>query len=135
MLNSQGMAHLVADVIAQLPAPGFILAVVTILSVIFYATTFDSAAYVLASICTTDLPGDREPARLNRVTWAVGLGLVATGLMVAGGLDTVKAMTVVTSVSALPVLAMMCYSMYRWMKVDFPQLPEKPVYIIESKPA
>ena len=81
---------------------------------------------------TIDLPGDQEPGRLNRVAWAVGLGMVAVGLMVAGGLDTVKAMTVVTSVSALPVLAMMCYTLYRWLQRDFPQLAQKPVYTLDS---
>jgi BCCT family betaine/carnitine transporter len=61
------MATLVAVVISHLPSPKFILAMVTILTVIFYATTFDSAAYVLASICTKDLPGDQEPGRMTRV--------------------------------------------------------------------
>ena len=133
ILNTRGTATLVAVIISQLPAPTFILTVVTILSVIFYATTFDSAAYVLASICTKDLPGDQEPGRLNRVAWAVGLGLVATGLMVAGGLETTKSMTVVTSLSALPVLFMMCYTLYRWLQQDFPGLANKAVHTLESR--
>jgi len=131
ILNSEGMATLVAVVISQLPWPTFILTIVTVLSVIFYATTFDSAAYVLASICTKDLPGDQEPGRINRVIWAIGLGLVATGLMVAGGLDTIKSMTVVTSMSALPVLFMMCYTLYRWLQQDFPGLAKPKVYTLE----
>ena len=131
IINDRGMAPLVADVIAMLPSPTFILTVVTVLSVIFYATTFDSAAYVLASICTKNLPGDREPGKLNRVAWACGLGLVAAGLMVAGGIETVKSITVVTSLSAIPVLFMMCYTLYKWMKSDFPQLNKKPVYTLD----
>jgi BCCT family betaine/carnitine transporter len=67
------------------------------LSVIFYATTFDSAAYTLASICTHDLPSDQEPAAINRVAWAMGLGVMAIGLMVAGGIETIKAMSVVSA--------------------------------------
>ena len=133
LLNTRGMATLVAVVISQLPSPTFILTVVTILSVIFYATTFDSAAYVLASICTKDLPGDQEPGRINRVSWAVGLGLIAASLMVAGGLETVKAMTVVTSLSALPVLFMMCYTLYRWLQQDFPNLAQQTVHTLESR--
>jgi BCCT family betaine/carnitine transporter len=126
LLNARGMATLVAVVIGHLPAPTFVLAVVTILTIIFYATTFDSAAYVLASICTKDLPGDEEPGRINRVAWAIGLALIATSLLIAGGLETVKSLTVVTSLSALPVLFMMCYTLYRWLHHDFPALA-KPV--------
>ncbi len=132
IINNQGMSTLVATVISQLPWPKFILTVVTVLSIIFYATTFDSAAYVLASICTKDLPGDQEPGRINRVAWAAGLGLVASGLMVAGGMETVKSMTVVTSLSALPVLFMMCYTLFRWLKIDFPHLSEKVVHTLKA---
>jgi len=132
LLNAKGMATLVAVVIGQLPSPTFILAVVTTLSVIFYATTFDSAAYVLASICTKDIPGDQEPGRISRVAWAVGLGLIGAGLMVAGGLETVRSLTVVTSLSALPILFMMCYTLYRWLRQDFPNLAKKAVHTLES---
>lgn len=128
LLNAEGMATLVAVVIGHLPSPTFILAVVTILTVVFYATTFDSAAYVLASICTKDLPGDEEPGRISRAAWAVGLALLATSLMIAGGLETVKSLTLVTSLSALPVLIMMCYTLYRWLQRDFPGLAKQVVH-------
>ena len=128
-----GMSTLVAEVIAQLPSPTFMLVIVTVLSVIFYATTFDSAAYVLAGICTKDLPGDQEPDKFNRLLWAACLGLVATGLMVAKGLDTVKSMTVVTSVSAVPVLLMMCYTLYKWLQRDFPKLAKRKVHTLDSQ--
>ena len=133
LLNTRGSATLVAVIISQLPSPKFILTVVTVLSVIFYATTFDSAAYVLASICTKDLPGNREPGRVNRVSWAVGLGLIAAAVMVAGGLETVKAMTVVTSLAALPVIFMMCYTLNRWLRQDFPGLSNRVVHTLDSR--
>ena len=132
IINGPGMSTLVAEVIAQLPAPTFILTVVTVLSVIFYATTFDSAAYVLAGICTKNLPGDQEPGKINRVVWAVVLGIVATGLMVADSLETVKSMTVVTSLSAVPVLFMMCYTLHVWLKSDFPGLAKNKVHTLDS---
>ncbi|GIR70184.1 MAG: hypothetical protein CM15mP74_14350 [Halieaceae bacterium] len=61
IINEQGMGPLVAQVIAELPFKWLILGVVAVLSIIFYATTFDSAAYVLASICTHDLAPNRDP--------------------------------------------------------------------------
>ena len=131
IINNQGMSTLVAEVISQLPAPNFILSVVTVLSIIFYATTFDSAAYVLAGICTRDLPGNQEPGRWNRLVWAGCLGLVATALMVAGGMETVKSMTVVTSLSAVPVLFMMSYTLMIWMQRDFPGLAHPKVHTLE----
>ena len=125
------MAITVASLDSQFLCLGTMFTEDIVLSVIFYATTFDSAAYVLASICTKDLPGDQEPGRINRVVWAIGLGIVATGLMVAGGLETIKSMTVVTSMSALPVLFMMCYTLYRWLQQDFPDLAKPKVHTLE----
>ena len=123
VLSDRGMGGLVAMVISQLPAREFILGVVTLLSIIFYATTFDSAAFVLASIATKNLPSNREPARLNRLLWACVLGLVAIGLMVAGTAsndieETVKAITVISSIPLIPVLFMMCYTFHKWLKED-----------------
>jgi len=60
------------------------MTVVTILSVVFYATTFDSAAYILASVCSNDLASNQEPAAMNRLVWALSLGVIAIGLMIAG---------------------------------------------------
>jgi BCCT family betaine/carnitine transporter len=133
IMSSQGMAPLVASVINQLPAPTFILAVVTILSIVFYATTFDSAAYTLASICTHELPSDQEPAAGNRVAWALGLGVMAIGLMVAGGIETIKAMSVVSSLPIIPIVFMMCYTLYKRLAEDFPGLANKETHSLETE--
>ncbi|MBT5204434.1 MAG: BCCT family transporter, partial [Gammaproteobacteria bacterium] len=135
IMRTQGMAPLVAEVISQLPSPTLILTIVTVLSVIFYATTFDSAAYIIASICTKDLPSHEEPNQMNRVAWAIGLGAMAIGLMVAGGFETVKAMTVVSSLPIIPIVFMMCYTLVTWLRRDFPQLSSLPVIIKQDPPA
>jgi BCCT family betaine/carnitine transporter len=126
IISEEGMAPLVAAVINELPSPTFILTVVTVLSVIFYATTFDSAAYILASICTDNLPSTQEPHAFNRLAWALGLGVMAIGLMVAGGIETVKAMSVVSSLPIIPIVFMMCYTLYKWLKEYFPTLNRIP---------
>ena len=131
IMQSDGMAPLVASVISALPAPEFMLTVVTVLSVIFYATTFDSAAYILASVCTNDLPSDQEPSAINRVAWALGLGVVAVGLMVSGGIETIKAMSVVSSLPIIPIVFMMCYTLQKRLNEDFPHLGVRPIHTLD----
>ncbi len=109
---------LVANVLSQLPLSSIVLAVAIILAVIFYATTFDSAAYVLASITTKNLQNNQEPARWNRLLWAFALGAVAAGLMIAGSFDTIKAMTVILSLPVIIILFMMIYTMINWLKKE-----------------
>jgi len=110
------------------------MTVVTVLSVVFYATTFDSAAYILASVCSNDLPSDQEPAPMNRLAWALGLGVIAIGLMVAkDGIEIIKAMSVISALPIIPIVFMMCYTLYKWLKADFPQLGAKIEHTIESQ--
>ena len=125
ILHNQGMSKLVSAVIAQLPFPAIVLAITTIASLIFYATTFDSAAFVLASICTLGLKGDQEPKKENRLIWALALGFVAVGLALAGGFETVKSMSVISSLPVIPILVMMCVTLVFWLRSDFPKLSEK----------
>ncbi|MBT3428743.1 MAG: BCCT family transporter, partial [Gammaproteobacteria bacterium] len=75
------------------------------------------------------------PNQMNRVAWAIGLGAMAIGLMVAGGFETVKAMTVVSSLPIIPIVFMMCYTLVTWLQRDFPQLSSLPVIIRQDPPA
>ncbi len=131
ILHDQGMSALVSEVISQLPFPALVLGITTLASVIFYATTFDSAAFVLASICTKGLKGNQEPNKAIRLLWAVALGFVAVGLALAGGFDTVKSMSVISSLPVIPILIMMCITLVVWMKSDFPQLSSKKVVTLD----
>ena len=115
-LNNTDMSVMVAKILAQLPGEKIILFVFITLCLIFYATSMDSAAYILASICTGDLKSSEEPARYNRILWALALAAITAGLVVSDGLDTVKSITVLSSVALIPICTMMAVSIYRWLR-------------------
>jgi len=119
ILSTQGMSFVNALVIQSLPFGKFTLAVFTLLSLIFYATTIDSSAYVLSSICAKNLRNDAEPKRWNRVAWAILLALITAGILQAGALDAIKAVTVLSSVPMIPIMAILCISLVRWLNQDF----------------
>ena len=119
ILSTQGMSFVNALVIQSLPFGKFTLAVFTLLSIIFYATTIDSSAYVLSSICAKNLRSDSEPKRWNRVAWAILLALITAGILQAGALDATKSLTVLSSVPLIPILALLCISLVRWLNQDF----------------
>jgi BCCT family betaine/carnitine transporter len=119
ILSTQGMSFVNALVIQSMPLGKFTLAVFTLLSIIFYATSIDSAAYVLSSICARNLPADAEPKRWNRLAWAVLLALITAGILQSGALDTVMSMTVLSSVPLVPIMILLCASLVRWLNQDF----------------
>ncbi|MDB2554019.1 BCCT family transporter [Porticoccaceae bacterium] len=107
ILATQGMSFVNALVIQSMPLGKFTLAAFTLLSVIFYATSIDSAAYVLSSICAKNLAADAEPKRWNRVAWALLLALITAGILQSGALNTVMSATVLSSVPFIPIMILL----------------------------
>ncbi|MEM7281776.1 MAG: BCCT family transporter, partial [Pseudomonadota bacterium] len=119
VLADQGMFVLAAKILTTLPSGKIVLAAFIVLSIVFYATTLDSAAYVLASVCSKNLRNDQEPPKVSRIIWAVALAVLTAGLIITEGLDAVKTSTVVSAVPLLPIFLLMCVSLVRWLNKDF----------------
>ncbi len=96
-----------------------IIPVFTILCFVFLATTLDSSAYMVASICSKDLTGYEEPARWTRLVWAFAIAFVGVGLLSVGGLKAVQLSTIIVALPMIPVLVIMTVSFLRWVREDF----------------
>ena len=90
LVASQGDPAAIVAVIASLPAGGLVLGVFCVTSLVFLATTYDSAAYALASSASTALAHDEEPERWHRMFWAFALAILPLALMRIGGLDPMR---------------------------------------------
>lgn len=117
-LNQHGLSYTVTAVLSQLPFGKFTLGAFFVLAVIFYATTLDSAAYVLASVSSQDLHNDQEPPRTNRLIWAFALAFFTAGLIKSDSLDIVQSMTIVFSLPVIPILVLMSISLVKWLRDD-----------------
>ena len=133
ILSTQGMSFVNALVIQSMPLGNITLAMFTLLSIIFYATSIDSAAYVLASVCAKNLPCDAEPKRWNRLAWAALLAIITAGILQSGALDTVMSMTVLTSVPLIPIMIILCLSLIRWLKKDFGEVAKYRQIVLTQK--
>jgi BCCT family betaine/carnitine transporter len=100
MRTESGNAAIVTT-LEQLPLAAVVIAVFSIIAIIFSATTYDSASYILASGATLHLAAGDDPARWHRVFWAFALGLLPITLMFIGGL---KVMQVILLVVSAPIL-------------------------------
>jgi BCCT family betaine/carnitine transporter len=125
ILNNQGMSYVNALVIESLPMGKITLTIFIILSVVFSATTIDSSAYVISSICAKNLPSTEEPKRWSRVAWAVLLAMITAGILQSGALDTVLSITVLSSVPMIPIMILLCVSLVHWLNRDFGHLVQQ----------
>jgi len=117
-LTTQGMSAVTADAVAALPFGKLVLTVFIILCLIFYATTMDSAAFVLAGVCSKDLPSHQDPQLSLRISWILIVGLFTAGMIISGNLNTVKSLTVISSLPLIPILTIMCVSLIKELKLS-----------------
>ncbi|MGI6630316.1 MAG: BCCT family transporter [Bacillota bacterium] len=134
ILSESGSNAAIIAVVKTLPGSSIVLVVYTFLCFIFLATTLDSSAYTLASVCSKDLRGDEQPARWHRVFWALVLAVVAVGLLAVGGLSTVQTSTIVVALPLIPVLFVLVLSSLRWLEEDYGHIVGKKILAIDYQP-
>ena len=121
MINSDGGSTAIAEMIYQLPLPGLAAAVFAISAVVFSATTYDSASYILASSATRSLPSGKDPATWQRIFWALMLGILPLSLLFVGGQRVVQTAALIVSLPLLAIGGLIALSLLKQLKADHPR--------------
>ena len=103
------------NLLDTLPAAGLLSGVVIVLVTIFFITSADSGALVVAMLTSG---GDREPALWNRILWTAVAGAVAISLLLAGGLAALQTGAILTAVPFSVVMILMAYATYKALKAE-----------------
>ena len=90
IMKTEGVEATLVSILSTLPFANLVIWMVLVLIFVFLATTLDSTAYTLASVCSKSLKEDEQPERSSRMVWALILLLFALGLVLIGGLQTVQ---------------------------------------------
>ncbi|MDO6542210.1 BCCT family transporter [Photobacterium sanguinicancri] len=134
ILNTEGANKAIFSILQQLPFSTFVIAVFTLLCLIFTATTFDSISYILASVVQTNVTGD--PLRWNRLFWAFALSFMPAVLLFMGGLSTLQTAAIVGGLPLLVIAVMLMISAVKAATLDLTHQDgyEDPVINIEELP-
>ena len=100
MAEADGNQAIVAG-FDQLPLAELAIALFCFVSIVFSATTYDSASYTLASSASHHLHPSEDPPRWHRTFWAVALAILPVTLMYVGGIKVAQTAVLVVS---LPIL-------------------------------
>ena len=117
MNTVSGNAAIVAT-FETLPIAPLVIGVFAIVSIVFAATTYDSASYSLASGATLHLLAGDDPARWHRVFWAFALAVLPISLMFIGGLKTMQVILLIVSLPILVVGILMSVSLVKSLQAD-----------------
>ena len=118
IIRDQDQSVAIVATLKELPLPVLVIAVFSLMAIIFAATTYDSASYTLASSATLHLPAGDDPARWHRVFWAFALGFLPITLLFIGGLKVMQVVLLVVSVPILIVGIVMCVALVRSLQED-----------------
>lgn len=118
LVNGQGVAPAIIEVFKTLPASGLVLIGVAVSGIVLLATTFDSAAYVMACASTRELDEGQEPARANRLFWCGAIAVLPMSLLFLGGLKTMQTAVVLVGLPVMVILVLMMITTVRFLKED-----------------
>jgi choline/glycine/proline betaine transport protein len=95
------------ELLGHLPAGGALVIGAILLIGVFFITSADSGALVMAMIATG---GELEPRNRLRIFFAVVTALVGTALLLTGGLTALKTAAITTALPFSVVMVLMCWS-------------------------
>lgn len=118
IMTEAGGSQAIVAILDQLPAAWLVVTVYGLIALVFSATTYDSASYILASVATRRLPAGEDPDRWHRLFWAAALAVLPLTLMFIGGLKVIQSATLIVSLPLIAVGVLMSVSLVKQLKQD-----------------
>ncbi|MEJ7929366.1 BCCT family transporter [Ramlibacter sp. AN1015] len=99
-----------------LPFSPLLSAAATVLVLVFFVTSGDSATLVLGMMSTK---GDENPPARVKIIWGVLVAGIAITLLLAGGIKAVQTATIVFALPFAGVIVLMAIALWRGVKEDW----------------
>jgi len=99
-----------------LPLSGLLSGVATVLVLVFFVTSGDSATLVLSMMSTR---GNENPPARVKIGWGALVAGIAITLLLAGGLQAVQTATIVFALPFTLVIILMAIALWRGVKEDW----------------
>lgn len=98
---SQNLYTTIITIVQTLPLPAFVLILLALTMVTFYATSFDAIAMVAASYSYKNLNNDEEPHVFIKVFWSIMLILLPIALVFSD--NSMENLQTVSIIAAFPI--------------------------------
>lgn len=123
--NSEFGENTIADpeggfyrLLEEYPAFIFIAGLAVVTALLFYVTSADSAALVMANL-TSKLPSPQDDARSAlRVFWAVATGLLTIAMLMVGGIGALQSATVIMGLPFGFAMVLVMIGLYRSLLLE-----------------
>lgn len=99
----------------QLPMTQLLSGLTVLLIITFFVTSSDSGSLVVASLASG---GATNTALWQRIFWATMVGLLAAGLLLAGGLKALQTMTIVSAFPFAIIMLLSIAGLWRALSIE-----------------
>ncbi|MCG7308923.1 choline BCCT transporter BetT [Brachybacterium sp. ACRRE] len=110
------------DLLAQYPGATLLIGLATLTGLLFYVTSADSGALVLANFTSVIEDPKQDGATWMRVFWAVLTGVLTLAMLLVGGITTLQGATLVIGVPFSIVMYLVMVSLYRALRSETQQV-------------
>ncbi len=102
----------------QYPATQALVLLATFVGLLFYVTSADSGALVMANLCSRLRSVQDDGAPWMRIVWAAVTGALTSAMLIVGGILALQYATIIFAVPFAIVLVLVLIGLYRALRVE-----------------
>lgn len=105
----------------QYPAPMLVAAVASLIGLLLYITSADSAALVMSSFTSKITDTQQDGKKWTRIFWAVVVGVLTIAMLYVGGIPTLQSATIVMGLPFAFVIYLVMYGLFKSLRLELLQ--------------
>ena len=105
-------------ILEHLPGQKILIALALFVGILFYVTSADSGALVMANLSSRIRSARQDAAAWLRIFWAALTGILTIAMLVAGGIPILQQATIVMALPFSGVLILIMYTLWRSLSTE-----------------
>ena len=100
------------------PGAAFLIGLSTFVGLLFYVTSADSGALVMANLCSELPDNDHDAKPMMRIVWAAATGVLTIAMLLVGGIGALQSATIIMGLPFSFVLVAVMFSMHKALEKE-----------------
>lgn len=105
----------------QYPAPMMVAAIASLIGLLLYITSADSAALVMSNFTSKITDTQQDGKVWTRIFWAVVVGVLTISMLYVGGIPTLQSATIVMGLPFAFVIYLIMYGLFKSLRLELLQ--------------
>ncbi len=113
VMAEKGQGEAIAAIWSQIPYSSILFPLLLVYGYMCLQTLLNGQVYTIAMVTTKNLSGFAEPPRWIKIFWSLALGLIASTLLLIGGIRPSQTTTIIGSIPMVIIATMVMVSFFK----------------------